>query len=107
MNEKLKELAEQAGLYIALNNRNVPDIERFAELVEEEERKECAKQYLEITRDAVKKAILREREACAKECENQIKIFLSNRYAVGQPLSSYRERFAAEQCATAIRARTE
>jgi hypothetical protein len=127
MNEKLKELAKQAGwtgLYTTYNEPTgeanwemvkesitVPvtqeQIERFAELVEEEERKECAKQYLEITKDVVKKAILREREACAKECENQTKIFLSNRYAVGQPLSSYRERFAAEQCATAIRERTE
>ena len=43
MNEKLKEFAEQAGLYIALNNRNVPDIERFAELVRQDERDVCAK----------------------------------------------------------------
>ena len=43
MNEKLKELAEQAGLYIALNNRNVPDIKRFPELVRQDEREACAK----------------------------------------------------------------
>jgi len=108
MDEKTKELAEQAwGKHHEIFWFDGDGIERFAELVEEEERKECAKQYLEITKDVVKKAILREREACAKECENQTKIFLSNRYAVGQPLSSYRERFAAEQCATAIRERTE
>ena len=61
MNEKLKELAEQAGLYIALNNRNVPDIERFAELVRQDEREQCAKDYLEDCAKAV--------EAAKQECE--------------------------------------
>lgn len=34
-----------------------------------EEREACAKQYLRMMRDAVEKAILREREACAKLCD--------------------------------------
>ena len=84
MNEKLKELIDRAGW------SGIEEIERFAELVEEEERKECAKQYLEITRDAVKKAILREREECAKLCDDRLKIFLSS-----------------AECAAAIRGRTE
>lgn len=37
-------------------------------------------------------------------CHDQIKIFLSERYKVGQPLSSMMERFACEQCADAIEA---
>jgi hypothetical protein len=46
-----------------------------------------------------------EREACAKVCEKQIKIFLSPQYKTGQPLSSFFERHAAASCAEAIRAR--
>jgi hypothetical protein len=52
-------------------------------------------------------AVLAEREACAKECDKQIKSFLSPRYSTGQPWSTIKERFAAEQCAAAIRGRTE
>jgi hypothetical protein len=47
-----------------------------------------------------------EREACAKVCEKQIKSYLSKQYTT-DPLGGLRERFAAEQCAAAIRARGE
>jgi hypothetical protein len=49
MNERIKELAEQAGLYIAYDNRAVTDkeLERFAELVAADEREACAKLCLE------------------------------------------------------------
>jgi hypothetical protein len=95
------ELAEQAGLaYKTPNGKywidaGYPDIhlERFAELVRQEEREahrpngltvdvtdliqrakaeerqECAKHYLGIMRDAVAQAVNREREACAKLVE--------------------------------------
>ena len=53
------------------------------------------------------KATASEREACAKVCEKQIKIFLSPQYATGQPLSSFRERHAVASCVEAIRARGE
>ena len=46
-----------------------------------------------------------EREACAKVCEGQIKIFLSPQYKTGQPMSSLGERHAVASCAEAIRAR--
>jgi len=46
-----------------------------------------------------------EREACAKVCEKQIKIFLSPRYSTGQPLSSFKERHAIASCVEAIRER--
>ena len=46
-----------------------------------------------------------EREACAKVCDKQIKIFLSSQYKTGQPLSSFPERHASASCAEAIRAR--
>jgi len=49
-------------------------------------------------------AVLAEREACAKLCEDQIKSYMSKRYTT-DPLGGYRERFASEQCAKAIRAR--
>ena len=47
-----------------------------------------------------------EREACAKVCEEQIKSYMSKKYTT-DPLGGFRERFAAEQCAAAIRARGE
>jgi hypothetical protein len=47
-----------------------------------------------------------EREACAKVCEKQIKSYMSKQYTT-DPLGGFRERFAAEQCAAAIRARGE
>jgi len=43
-------------------------------------------------------------EEAAKACEQQRDDFLSPEYATGQPLSSIQERFACDQCATAIRA---
>jgi hypothetical protein len=64
MNERLKELAVQAGLQNTLGcfwQSGDHDLERFAELVRDDERKGCAEHYLEIMRDAV----AREREACA------------------------------------------
>ena len=45
-----------------------------------------------------------EREACAKVCDDKIKSYTSKQYTT-DPLGGYRERFAAEQCAAAIRAR--
>jgi len=43
-------------------------------------------------------------EEAAKACEAQQQIFLSEQYAVNQPMSSFMERFACGQCAQAIRA---
>jgi hypothetical protein len=57
--------------------------------------------------DFAKLVAAKEREACAKVCEKQIKIFLSPQYATGQPLSSFRERHAVASCVEAIRARGE
>ena len=45
-----------------------------------------------------------EREACAEVCEKQMKSYMSKQYTT-DPLGGFRERFAAEQCAAAIRAR--
>lgn len=49
------------------------------------------------------RAILAERERCAKVCEAAAKQFLSPEYATGQPLSSFSERFACDTCAEGIR----
>jgi hypothetical protein len=51
-------------------------------------------------------AVAQEREACAKVCEEQIKSYMSKKYTT-DPLGGFRERFAAGQCAAAIRARGE
>lgn len=41
-------------------------------------------------------------EAAAAECRKQQQDFLSPQYAVGQPISSFSERFACSECAAAI-----
>lgn len=43
-------------------------------------------------------------EHAAQSCETQSVLFLDPAYATGQPLSSFQERFACEQCAMAVRA---
>ena len=74
MNERLKQLAEQAGLSREFSVSGLwladdAELERFAELIRLEETKACAKHYLEIMRDAVEQAVLKEREACASLVE--------------------------------------
>ena len=68
MNKRIKELAEQAGC----SEKGLEelekfiDLERFAELIRQDETKACAKHYLEIMRDAVEQAVLKERDKCAQ-----------------------------------------
>ena len=79
MNKQTKELAKQAGFEISSSNfANLglvwcsdeypidEQLERFAELVRDDERDRLQKHYLVIA-DEVR---LDEREACAKLCEN-------------------------------------
>ena len=75
-------MAREANLWMTSDER-IAAVERFAALVAE-----------------------REREACATVCEKQIKSYMSKQYTT-DPLGGFRERFAAEQCAAAIRARGE
>ena len=74
MNERIKELAEQAGLeelgdsdWCSLNHPDVraEHLERFAELVRQDEREQMGL----ICKDIV----AREREACAKFCDRAAK----------------------------------
>jgi hypothetical protein len=92
MNERLKAMAEQSGIEWELNtNWNRPDgwwkfesaeLERFAELVRQDERasrgkvlREQDEQIKELQlmhtrlREKFNKSVLDEREACAKLCE--------------------------------------
>jgi hypothetical protein len=69
------ELAAQAGLQHRINDPNEiwgyrADLERFAELVRQDERDKCAQDYLQDCCDAVDAARLDEREACAKLCDD-------------------------------------
>jgi predicted ATP-dependent protease len=45
------------------------DITDLIQRAKAEERQECTEHYLAIMRDAVEQAVKREREACAKLCE--------------------------------------
>ena len=69
----IKELAKQAGFYKSSARHfwygEDAILEHFAELVRQDEREACAKHYLEIMRDAVEQAVLKEREACAAMCD--------------------------------------
>jgi hypothetical protein len=64
MNKRLKELARQAKPNLNLIWEDA-DLERFAELVRDDERGLCAKSYFVIV-DQIRKD---EREACAKLCD--------------------------------------
>jgi hypothetical protein len=81
MDNRLKELALEAGLmstwegWVSTQKQHAEGVcdeylERFAELVRQDEAKACAEHYLSIMRDAVEAARLEEREACAKLCDN-------------------------------------
>jgi hypothetical protein len=93
MNERLKELAEQAGMEWETQSwcwlANPPHLERFAELVRQDERTSNSKN-IDVT-DIVLRAKAEEREACAKLCESE----------------GHRIDASWESCATAIRARGE
>jgi len=71
MNERIKELAEQAGVISGFKDLH-PDMIKFADLIRQDEAKACAEHYLSIMRDAVEQAVLKEREACAKLCEDSV-----------------------------------
>ena len=97
MNERITKLARQAGFNDFPNDENGvwitdgyrnEELENFAALIRQDEAQACAEHYLEIMRDAVEQAALREREACAKVCDD---LFLSD----------------GEWCAKSIRARGE
>jgi hypothetical protein len=91
MNERLKELAVQAGLPKYMTRELCPTvIERFAELVRQDERTSNSK-TIDVT-DIVLRAKAEEREACAKLCENVV---------------SHIGYVQSEWCAKAIRGRTE
>jgi hypothetical protein len=97
MNERIKQLAEQAGLVCEINGRlyaltnDLDCLERFAELVEAA-------------------AVAREREACAKLCEQtydkQIVQYPKGYYVDPNKMGEYSEQ-TAKRCAAAIRARGE
>ena len=70
MNERIKELAEQAGFTQYDFWDQQKQFERFAELVRDDERAKCATDYLQDCCDAVDAARIEEREACAKLLEN-------------------------------------
>ena len=82
MNERIKELAVQAGMEVDLvtggfdvwfsDGYYIDVIERFAQLVHDDERDKCASDYLQDCCDAVDAARLEEREACAKLCESKL-----------------------------------
>jgi len=63
-----------------------------------------AREVLLQVPELIAKAVDEEREACAKTCESEMKAYSYPEYTT-DPLGGIRERFAAQQCANAIRAR--
>ena len=102
MNERIKELAIQVGLacesgygLYPLNN-DLNRLERFADLIRQDEREQISHTYLKLTLEAV----LREREACAKVCES-MGVHPTLNVHNGGPEWYQRQK----ECAAAIRAR--
>jgi len=67
-------IKEIAGQMFEFNENEVArvdliDLHKFADLIRTDEARACAKHYLGIMRDAVEQAVLKEREACARLCE--------------------------------------
>jgi hypothetical protein len=67
--ERFAELVRQEEREAHRPNGLTVDVTDLIERAKAEERKECAEHYLAIMRDAVEQAVKREREACAKLCE--------------------------------------
>lgn len=105
--DEIIEMAREAGLPEAIIEMTPIAFERFAKLVEEKATEKANARANASWTLMCEKMVAFEREACAKVCEKQIKIFLSPQYATGQPLSSFRERHAVASCVEAIRARGE
>lgn len=125
MNERLKELAVQAGIYYRTTSDEFCEadkdgvplemMERFAELVRQDDRaargavlREQDKQIKEMQlihanlREKFNKAVLEEREACAKLCES-MGVYPELNVWNGGPDWYKRQK----ECAAAIRARGE
>lgn len=98
MNERIKELANQAGIRFTSDwgecYTGNAQLERFAELIRADEREQISHTYLQRTLEAV----LREREACAITA-----------WSIGHDLylKHHDIREVGSACATAIRARGE
>jgi hypothetical protein len=94
--DDIKRMAQEAGFEEGYGNHLFPPGDYREEVVP-------------VTDEIIRFAALvaaAEREACATVCEKQIKSYMSKQYTT-DPLGGFRERFAAEQCAAAIRARGE
>ena len=94
--DDIKRMAQEAGFEEGYGNHLFPPGDYKEEVVP-------------VTDEIIRFAALvaaAEREACAKVCEKQIKSYMSKQYTT-DPLGGFREKFAAEQCAAAIRARGE
>lgn len=59
--------------------------------------------YMQQARAAIRAAAPLILDMAAGECEKRREDFLSPEYATGQPLSSFSERFACNECASAVR----
>ena len=66
MNDQMMRLAKEAGFLDGDLELFPETIERFAELVRQDERDKCAQDYLQDCCNAVDAARLEEREACVK-----------------------------------------
>jgi hypothetical protein len=95
--------AVRAGIEEA-GDRNLSRLFLRGALVDSEKRLADAEAERDALRAEVAKARKDAFERAAAECERQSAIFGTSDYAIGQPVSSFAERFACGSCATAIRA---
>ena len=78
-------------------------LERFAELVRADERERI---YFQNSSDFVKAAVLTEREACAKVCEELLER-PSGYQGTWEGYGKFKTQMTGQECAAAIRARSK
>jgi hypothetical protein len=94
------EMAREAGLFT--HKEVQPELERFAELVRADERERI---YFQNSSDFVKAAVLTEREACARVCEELLER-PSGYQGTWEGYGKFKTQMTGQECAAAIRARS-
>ena len=97
------EMAQEAGIISGFDTVH-PSIERFAELVRADEREQGQRWFDAVTAQH-KQAILAEREACAKVCEELLER-PSGYQGTWEGYGKFKTQMTGQECAAAIRARS-
>jgi len=101
-------MTDIAELVKTLRANDFDDAADRIEALQAEVDRQVSKNLIDLVRhrEDADRRVAEEREACATVADEQERTFLSPEYAVGQPHSSFAERFACRRVASAIRSRS-